>query len=133
VDDDEVDAHEEYEHAAQLLTKMMDARDAHARSVPNCGAAPLCMGPIASINLAMILMTWPGMEAVLIMTAVGELSRMRRENAEAQAWKRDIVQQLERSTEDHEQERRELLAQLSSMRTVAADLQVELTKMRGGR
>lgn len=120
---DEDDPQVAYEQSSAVLLRMMDGRDQHVIHVPNCGAAPLCMGPAAGVELMMIGAGNPGMIGELVMTAVGELCRLRTELGIALAWKIDLTMQMERSGEAHEQELRELRAQNKSLRAIVGELQ----------
>lgn len=121
-----MDTDKAYQRSAAKLVEMMDARDRHASSDQECTAAPLCIGPAAGMDLVMLRRERPQVVGMLILTAVGELCRYRAELTAAQAWKRDLVAQLERTAEDHDQEIREMRARNASLIEVVGDLQRQI-------
>jgi hypothetical protein len=121
------DLREDYNAAAEMLLRMMDSRDKHESAPMECNAEPLCVGPIAGVELGVVLRESPQTAATLILTAVGEMCRMRRELGAALEWKRDLLAQLEHSADAAEHERREAQAQIQSLGAVVGELQGRLT------
>lgn len=121
----EFDPAAEYERAAAVLYDLVDLREDHNKAVPNCSAGALCCGP-AGLNL-LTKQSDPIRDLSLILTAVGEMCRMREKIAEGEAWKRDLGHQLEASGDAHEQEMREARAQIGSLQALVGELQGELT------
>lgn len=116
----------EYEIAADMLVRMMDGRDLHVANVPNCAAEPLCIGPAGGMELGQILGV-RSRTAALLLTAIGEMCRMRQQTREALAWKRDLTDQLERSAGVYEEQIREAHAQIRALTEVIGELQGRLT------
>lgn len=71
-----------YRESAKLLWEHVSERDAHEKDYPDCSAAPLCCGA-ATTTIGLLGKLDREAFHLMMLTAVGELSRMRAELEES--------------------------------------------------
>jgi hypothetical protein len=88
------------------LDEFVQVYDAHVVNVPGCASAPLCIGPAAIAALGLRERLRPGYAMFLLLTAVTEMSRLRRqldaEHAYAAQVDRELVEVCGRLTDAEE-------------------------------
>lgn len=71
-----------YQDYLMVVNEMIGDREKHEREEPGCSAAPLCMGPSSVAALGMAAVADPMFPVSVILVAIGELSKARRERDE---------------------------------------------------
>lgn len=79
---DEINGPEEireiHKQHLEVINQMVQDRDRHQAERPDCGAAPMCMGPSAVMSMSLMIRTLPDFAPSVIMVAVAEISETRR-------------------------------------------------------